>query len=62
MKMESYWTMLMNRSPNARVVLVGTGHFFNVCDMTAGNKIDMTDMRQVSEEEGVQLSKRYCML
>lgn len=46
-KVETHWSMLMNRSPNARVVLVG-------------NKTDMPDMRQVSEEEGVQLSKRLC--
>lgn len=47
--MEKYWSVLMEKSPKANVVLVG-------------NKSDLVDHRQVSEEEALQLSARFTSL
>lgn len=46
-KIEDYWTTLIEKSPKANVVLVG-------------NKSDLVEQRQVSEEEALQLSSRLC--
>mmetsp|Transcript_125 Transcript_125/g.228 ORF Transcript_125/g.228 Transcript_125/m.228 type:complete len:320 (-) Transcript_125:27-986(-) len=46
-KIEHYWSMLMEKSPNAHVVLVG-------------NKSDLVENRHVSEEDALGLSSRLC--